>query len=69
MLTSEELAARIGVSLDMLRAWRVRRNAGDEIGPKFVKLIGEPGSIGRHPVRYLLAHVEEWERQLAESAA
>lgn len=53
----------------MLRAWRVRRNAGDEIGPKFVKLIGEPGSIGRHPVRYLLAHVEEWERQLAESAA
>jgi hypothetical protein len=67
MLTPQELSARISVPLGQLQNWRVRRNTGEDIGPKFVKLTA-PGSRTRGgAVRYMLIHVEEWERQLAYS--
>ena len=72
MLTPEELSARIGVPVATLQTWRTRRNGGEEVGPKFVKLSDKPdrgSSNGRRHVRYLLQHVEEWEQSLAESAA
>ena len=73
MLTPDELSARIGVPVATLQTWRVRRNAGEEIGPKFVKLGGDAPSSGktngRRGVRYMLKHVEMWEQSLAESAA
>jgi hypothetical protein len=73
MLTPEELSARIGVPVATLQTWRTRRNGGEEVGPKFVKLGGDAPisgkSNGRRHVRYLLQHVEEWEQSLAESAA
>jgi hypothetical protein len=73
MLTPDELSARIGVPVATLQTWRTRRNAGEEVGPKFVKLGGDAPisgrSNGRRHVRYLLQHVEEWEQSLAESAA
>ena len=73
MLTPEELSIRIGVPVATLQTWRTRRNAGEEVGPKFVKLGGDaPASgktNGRRHVRYMINHVREWERSLAESAA
>ena len=65
MLTPEELSHRIGVPMGTLANWRTRRNAGDEIGPKFVKLgTGDPR---RTPVRYRIVDVEAWEASLSES--
>ena len=64
MLTPWELSARTGIALQTLANWRVRRNYGEEIGPKFVKVSGRGGQV-----RYMIQHVEEWEAALAESAA
>lgn len=57
MLTPKELSDRIGIRLQYLSNWRVRRNAGEDIGPRFVKL----GDGSHSPVRYALKDVEEWE--------
>jgi hypothetical protein len=62
MLTPKQLSVRINVPIETLQYWRTRRNSGEDIGPKFIKL-------AEGTVRYLLAHVEEWERRLAENAA
>lgn len=56
MLTPEELSARIAIPAGTLSNWRVRRKAGDDIGPSFVKI----GSI----VRYRITDVEAWEAGL-----
>lgn len=73
MLTPDELSARIGVPVATLQTWRTRRNAGEDVGPKFVKLGGDAPisgkTNGRRVVRYMLQHVEEWEQLLAERAA
>lgn len=71
MLTPRQLSARTGVPVETLQLWRTRRYAGEDVGPKFVKLsTSSTGSInGRCPVRYMLIHVQEWERSLAENAA
>jgi hypothetical protein len=73
MLTPGELSIRIGVPVATLQTWRTRRNAGEEVGPKFVKLGGDaPASgktNGRRHVGYMIDHVREWEQSLAESAA
>lgn len=58
MLTPAQLSERSGIRLAYLSNWRVRRNCGEEIGPKFVKL-------GRL-VRYIVSDVEAWERTHAE---
>ena len=72
MLTPEELSARIGVPVATLQTWRTRRNGGEDIGPKFVKLSDQAlggKSNGRRHVRYMIEHVHEWEQTIAESAA
>lgn len=56
MLDERELSARTGFPVGTLQNWRVRRKAGEEIGPPFVK-------IGAS-VRYLIAAVETWEASL-----
>jgi len=65
MLTPEQLSARTGIAVGTLSNWRTQRNAGEDIGPRFVKL-----AKGRKaPVRYLIADVEEWEQRLRSEAA
>ena len=67
LLTTEELAARIGVAVGTLQNWRTRRNAGEEIGPPFVKLGN--GSAHKTPVRYRVTDVLEWEASLTDQTA
>jgi hypothetical protein len=69
MLTPDELSARIGVPVATLQTWRTRRNAGQDVGPKFVKLSNQALGGRRSHVRYMIEHVEQWEQSLAESAA
>lgn len=57
MIDERELSARIGVPVGTLQNWRVRRKAGEDIGPPFVK-------VGAS-VRYRIADVEAWEAGLA----
>jgi hypothetical protein len=71
MLSPEELSARTGISVHTLARWRTRRNGGEDIGPKFIKIGSVPvggRTNGRRPVKYLIEHVEEWERSLAAQA-
>ena len=67
MLSTEELSARIGVAVSTLQNWRTRRNAGEEIGPRFVKLGN--GSPHKTPVRYRVIDIQEWEAGLTDQAA
>jgi predicted DNA-binding transcriptional regulator AlpA len=56
MLSSEELAAYLGVTMRLVRDWRIKGT-----GPRGV-------SLGRRTVRYPLSEVERWldERRRAD---
>jgi hypothetical protein len=59
-LTTEQLAARTGVAAGTLLNWRVRRKAGENVGPKFIKIGGK--------VRYAIKHIVEWELEIESRA-
>jgi transposase-like protein len=69
MLTTEELATRIGISKKTLFRWRLEYGDGSHgvprKGPRWIK--ATPTSHA--PVRYPLAWVEEWEQQRMDEAA
>jgi Helix-turn-helix domain len=62
LLTEKEAAELLGVSVNTLQAWRLRK-----CGPPYVKLIGSGTGPGRRPVRYrpeaLEKYLEECERR------
>lgn len=64
LITPEELSERIGVPAGTLQNWRVRRYAGEEIGPPFVKLGARRNN--KALVRYRVADVEAWINGLAD---
>jgi DNA-binding XRE family transcriptional regulator len=69
MLTTEELAIRIGISKKTLIRWRLEYGDGSNgvprRGPRWIR--ATPTSHAR--VRYPLAWVEEWEQQRMDEAA
>lgn len=59
LLTSDQLAERIGVAPGTVRQWRMRGE-----GPPFIKHTKKANGM----VRYRLADVVEWEKSLVRSS-